>query len=275
MANRKHLEILQQGVFDWNQWREERPDLIPDLSEAYLREANLVGFDLHDASLHGAMLLGADLTNANLRGANLTGADIRFAELNGARLAGAHFEKTKGVTAGMMRQAQRPMRLRRSFSAAATPVLVAVVAIIAIVALVKGLAGVGGESESAQSDMAAEIEVKSMADPSAGDLLSLLRSIRFRDWSIVDAGMQGGVLTIELDVAEVDETIYLPTLATTCGALRYFPEEDEVREIRILDQTGTNGWAYDRPRNCPAIMQAPTHMLRLAAGADSLRWQAR
>ena len=103
---------------------------------------------------------------------------------------------------------------------------------------------------------------------------SLLESLRFPEWSIYRARVQGSVLTLQLSVDDVDETIYLPTLAAACGALEGQPAEPPLREIRILDRTGEHGWAYDRPRNCPAIMQAPTHMLRMAAGADSLRWTA-
>lgn len=267
MANRKHLEVLEQGVYDWNRWREEHPDLVPDLSEAYLREANLVGFDLRDASLHKAMLLGADLSNADLRRANLTAADVRFAETNGARLAGARFEKTKGVTAGMLSRAERPMRLQRKLSTAVVPTLTAVAAIVVVVLAVQSLASVSAEPEAA-------VETPTQTD-APGALTDLLQSIRFADWSILDARVQTSVLTLQLDVDDVDETIYLPTLTAACGALEGSPVRSSISEIRILERTGQSGWAYDRPRNCPAILQAPTHMLRLAAGADSLRWQAR
>jgi hypothetical protein len=36
MANQEHLEILHQGVEIWNKWREEKPDIVPDLSGAEL-----------------------------------------------------------------------------------------------------------------------------------------------------------------------------------------------------------------------------------------------
>ena len=31
MANPEHLEILKQGVDVWNRWREENPEVKPDL----------------------------------------------------------------------------------------------------------------------------------------------------------------------------------------------------------------------------------------------------
>jgi len=33
MANEEHLKILKQGVEAWNKWREENPDIEPDLFE--------------------------------------------------------------------------------------------------------------------------------------------------------------------------------------------------------------------------------------------------
>ena len=51
MTNQEHLDILKQGVEVWNQWREEHPDIQPDLSEA-----NLNGAILNRADLNGAVL---------------------------------------------------------------------------------------------------------------------------------------------------------------------------------------------------------------------------
>jgi hypothetical protein len=39
MANEEHLAQLQQGVEAWNQWREQRPGIQPDLSNANLSTA--------------------------------------------------------------------------------------------------------------------------------------------------------------------------------------------------------------------------------------------
>ncbi len=56
MANPEHLNILKQGVETWNQWREEHPEIEPDL-----QEANLVGTHLEGVPLTGAPLEGARL----------------------------------------------------------------------------------------------------------------------------------------------------------------------------------------------------------------------
>jgi hypothetical protein len=275
VANSEHLEILDHGVYYWNQWREEHPDITPDLTRAYLREANLVGYDLRGATLHGAMLLGADLSSADLRMADFADADVRFVELNGARLAGARFERSKGVDAGVLRRAQRPQRLQRRFQATAIPGMAAAVAVLAVVMLVRGLGPpdpAGPEAGEAAAGPALITQLH--ADPFA-DMSALLLSLRFEEWSVRQAIVRGPVLTIQLSVENVDESVYLPTLVAACDVLQRRPEAAAIQEIRILEESGRNGWAYDRPRNCPAIMRAPTHMLRLAAGADTLRWQAK
>ena len=91
MANPEHLEILRQGVEQWNRWRREYPNLLPDLSQAKLKGLNLSGANLrratlNQADLHGANLIGAQLRRANLRGANLCEANLRLANLSRADL---------------------------------------------------------------------------------------------------------------------------------------------------------------------------------------------
>lgn len=119
MANPEHLKKLKEGVEEWNQWRNENPEVEPDLSGADLHDANLrkanldevdlieVNFrranlkkaslggallrrsDLAGAKLHECNLAAADLTRANLRRAELNGASFREATLRGADMSGA------------------------------------------------------------------------------------------------------------------------------------------------------------------------------------------
>jgi uncharacterized protein YjbI with pentapeptide repeats len=108
MANDAHLSILKEGVSAWNRWREENPDIRPDLSHSYLHnaklsEANLSWADLFgaffsEADLYRADLSGADLGAARLPGANLSEADLhgallRNADLHGARLSRVDLSK--------------------------------------------------------------------------------------------------------------------------------------------------------------------------------------
>jgi Pentapeptide repeats (8 copies) len=100
MANDEHVAILKKGVAAWNEWRDENPDILPDLTgaslhgaeliEAELFKANLMGADLSEAHLMGANLSRADLRGASLSGAALTAANLMGADLSGADLMGAN-----------------------------------------------------------------------------------------------------------------------------------------------------------------------------------------
>jgi uncharacterized protein YjbI with pentapeptide repeats len=76
MANEEHIEILRKGVKAWNEWRERRRDIKPDLSEADLSQANFCGANLSQANFCGANLSQAILQGANLRRANLSPASL-------------------------------------------------------------------------------------------------------------------------------------------------------------------------------------------------------
>ncbi len=96
MANPEQLEILNQGLMVWNQWREEHPSDEIDLSESalsrtVLQKADLVGVNLRQAELMRADLFGANLRRAYLGGAYLSEAYLTRANLTAADLVGAHF----------------------------------------------------------------------------------------------------------------------------------------------------------------------------------------
>jgi uncharacterized protein YjbI with pentapeptide repeats len=120
MANKKQLEILKQGVKNWNIWRIENRDVEIDLSKADLKgaklhfadlnnvnlqqanlsEAYLVATDLGSTDLSGANLSNAvlgetNLQNAILINANLSGAIILLVNFNKADLRGADFTEAK------------------------------------------------------------------------------------------------------------------------------------------------------------------------------------
>lgn len=85
----KFLSLLEQGAESWNRWRTENPTIKPDLSRAYLFEANLAGANLSDTDLSRACLIGANLTGANLTGADLQGAYASGANFSQANLSQA------------------------------------------------------------------------------------------------------------------------------------------------------------------------------------------
>jgi hypothetical protein len=114
MADEEQVALLKQGVEVWNEWRDEHPDIRPNLIEADLSEADLNGAHLNGADLNGAELSGVDLREAdlsevslikanliwahlmwtNLTRANLSEADLNQAYLNGANLNRAYLKGT-------------------------------------------------------------------------------------------------------------------------------------------------------------------------------------
>jgi hypothetical protein len=96
MANKRHLEVLEQGVEVWNEWRARYPKLSPDLSKANLVGKNFVGANFGDANLSGADLRGANLTQALLSGVDFRLANFSDSQLSheiflGSVLNGANF----------------------------------------------------------------------------------------------------------------------------------------------------------------------------------------
>jgi uncharacterized protein YjbI with pentapeptide repeats len=99
MASKEHLQIIEQGVAAWNEWRNKNPELVPDLGEANLGRMYLCGAYLSGANLREAYLPEAKLWEANLSGADLSGAelhaaqfvrtDFRGADLSGSSVYGA------------------------------------------------------------------------------------------------------------------------------------------------------------------------------------------
>lgn len=123
MANQQFLNILNQGVEAWNQWRKDDPGIEPDLHNANLEGRDLAGADLSGSDLSGAnfrdkdfrnptpgrfrgtsfrgsVLSGAqfyrtDLQEADLRGTILQGADLTGARLTGQKLGRVDFSSAK------------------------------------------------------------------------------------------------------------------------------------------------------------------------------------
>jgi uncharacterized protein YjbI with pentapeptide repeats len=118
MPIEEHFNKIKQGVDAWNQWREENPEIAPDLSqadirgsqlqkinlsntdlkEAKLQYSNLTGANLEKADLNKAKLLETSLQNANLKDINLSGAgllesNLQFTDLENANLEKAQFNE--------------------------------------------------------------------------------------------------------------------------------------------------------------------------------------
>jgi len=127
MANVEHLAILRKGKEAWNRWREEHPEVIPNLTKADLRGMYFGMFNLNYADLQGAEIVGdsdldepdengcgksqgynpssANFTQASLRGANLSRLafsnlddseperDLKSVDLRGADLTEANLSR--------------------------------------------------------------------------------------------------------------------------------------------------------------------------------------
>ncbi len=103
MANTAHLEILQQGVPTWNEWRKKNKDLRIDLREAQLNRFNLANANLSGALMARTQLKGAKLFRTNLRGAKLTASNLSGADLTGADLYRATLFKSDLSRANLMK----------------------------------------------------------------------------------------------------------------------------------------------------------------------------
>jgi len=119
MANPEHLHLLGQGVWAWNQWRDQHANFAPDLHGASLRgaslrEANLRGARLDETDLRGARLDRARLDRASLFRANLLRADLRGANLFGADLSEANLSEADLDEANLGRPNLRGANPRRA-----------------------------------------------------------------------------------------------------------------------------------------------------------------
>ena len=100
MADQEQLNLLRQSVEVWNQWREENPDIMPDLFGANLNNSNIakVNFSrtyLVEASLKVANLSGANLSIATLVGTNLSGATLVDCSIYGISAWGIQLDGTR------------------------------------------------------------------------------------------------------------------------------------------------------------------------------------
>ena len=103
MANKEHFDklintVLYQGAEAWNTWREQNPEIIPDLSNQEFTSsigARLSGVDFRHANLIKAKFDLANLSNANLKGAALLDADLSQANLINTDLSDAILIRAK------------------------------------------------------------------------------------------------------------------------------------------------------------------------------------
>jgi uncharacterized protein YjbI with pentapeptide repeats len=108
MANEEHIEILRKGVKAWNEWRERRRDIKPDLSGVNFRCAELQNGIFSQTCLHRAnfsqlILTEINLTKANLIKAKFEKSDLSEADFSNANLHKADFSNANFSEAGLTR----------------------------------------------------------------------------------------------------------------------------------------------------------------------------
>lgn len=128
-SNPDHVKILNQGVEAWNKWRNENPEVKPDLrtanfvtadlfrinlTETNLNEADFSGANLNEADLSRATLSSARLHGTNLIRAVLKGASLQDVKLRGADLTGADLREAKFLESNLSRSSFRKANLRKA-----------------------------------------------------------------------------------------------------------------------------------------------------------------
>jgi len=93
MASYEHLSILELGRSNWNAWREENVNIIPDLSHSDLNDRNLRGTNFIACNLKGVKLNRSDLRGVNMRNADLSYSHISSADLSRVNLISANLSK--------------------------------------------------------------------------------------------------------------------------------------------------------------------------------------
>lgn len=86
MSKENLIKLLRENITEFNNFRQENPEILINLQKADIRGANMAGANLKDANLMGANLRSANLKNALLTNANLRGAKLIQAKLNRAEL---------------------------------------------------------------------------------------------------------------------------------------------------------------------------------------------
>lgn len=94
MANPEHLEMIEKGVAEWNEWRRLERDVTPNLVAANLCERNLIGIDLSGALLDGADFRKSDMRESILESISARSADFSQADLAGADLSHSRLQET-------------------------------------------------------------------------------------------------------------------------------------------------------------------------------------
>jgi len=100
MANQEHVDLIKQGIANWNSLRKQNYIESPDLKKVDLRGIDLSGADLNEAeltegNLSKATLFRSNLSKADLSGVNLSNADLRWANLVSSNLSKSNLRNAR------------------------------------------------------------------------------------------------------------------------------------------------------------------------------------
>jgi uncharacterized protein YjbI with pentapeptide repeats len=100
MAREQHITLLRQGFKVWNIWRQQNPQIIPELKGADLTGLKLFkvdfsGVDFSGVDFSGISLYQANLSDANLYKANLITTILEEADLSRANLIESNLKNKK------------------------------------------------------------------------------------------------------------------------------------------------------------------------------------
>jgi hypothetical protein len=112
MKDRTHIDILLEGVEQWNEWRRHNPGTRPVLAGEDLSEMDLTGVNLGEADLTDAELFQTDLSDANLKMAMMRNADFSGADLSGVALYKADLSGACLIEANLTGAAVQSANLR-------------------------------------------------------------------------------------------------------------------------------------------------------------------
>src|SRR5688500_17216468 len=106
MPNEDLINLIKQGISNWNSWKEKNHPIYVDFTNADLEGENLIHADLrwtnlNGANLAGANLLGARLDKATLRGANLLGANLTKTNLNKTNFSNSSLRNVRFTNASI------------------------------------------------------------------------------------------------------------------------------------------------------------------------------
>ncbi len=89
MANKKHLRMLTRGYVKWNEWRDQNPEVIPDLSSAKIKNKNFDNYNFENIDFREAHLYHCSFRRANLVRSNFWLATLDESNLSGSDLSEA------------------------------------------------------------------------------------------------------------------------------------------------------------------------------------------